>query len=533
MDAIDKAIEAKNHINTALFFYKQIWEEFEAVAKDNRIVLFGAGVGADYYIYKYGSRAKIDGCIDNNINIQGVSLRDVLWEAMDDQYENIRIHGVSLLETMNPNETLILITILRNHESVISDLIKRGFNKCFSLLLMENTYRNSDAYKQNGESHQFRNIDHICNLYKQVPIIKNKIVIYTECDGVGHGKEIAKGILSNSAEVDIVWFVNNLKSTVPSGVRKILRSNFRAFAYEFLTAKIILVDTLITDAIKKREGQLYIQIKHWGSITLKTFGYDYAKNSHDLKMMEICDGNQEMTDYIMVGSDFDEKTCRSGFGERGVMVHVGSPRSDILFRDDNLVARETYNVPSDVKLMLYAPTFRLYSNEWENVRIISDLNYEMIKKAVEHKFGGKWMFLFRVHPAFKAKKRDFFLPEYVIDVSDYQDGEELVAVSDIMITDYSSIMFEPAYVKKPVFLLATDLHKYLEEERGFLIDYNTLPFPIAESNEELGKNIEHFDVKKYEQKIEQFLVKYGVHEDGHAGERAARFIIDLLDGKGK
>jgi CDP-glycerol glycerophosphotransferase (TagB/SpsB family) len=136
-----------------------------------------------------------------------------------------------------------------------------------------------------------------------------------------------------------------------------------------------------------------------------------------------------------------------------------------------------------------------------------------------------------LHPFVANLSKNIEKLSYVIDVSDYYDSEELVAASDILITDYSSIMFEPAFVKKPVFLLATDRERYLREERGFLIDYDTLPFPIAESNEDLAEAIRKFSMEKYIQEMDAFMEKYGVHEDGHAGERAAKFILDLLDGK--
>ena len=98
-----------------------------------------------------------------------------------------------------------------------------------------------------------------------------------------------------------------------------------------------------------------------------------------------------------------------------------------------------------------------------------------------------------------------------------------------MISDYSSIMFEPAFVYKPVFLLALDREEYTDEERDLLIDYKTLPFPKADSNAELEQCIMTFHEKKYKEDVRKFLEKYGVHEDGHASERAAVFISGLID----
>ena len=89
-------------------------------------------------------------------------------------------------------------------------------------------------------------------------------------------------------------------------------------------------------------------------------------------------------------------------------------------------------------------------------------------------------------------------------------------------------MFEGAFIKKPLFLYAPDYQEFIVEDRDFLIDYDTLPFPRAESNEELFQCIMHFDKVQYKEKLTAFLDEYGIREDGHASERAAKFISDLL-----
>lgn len=141
--------------------------------------------------------------------------------------------------------------------------------------------------------------------------------------------------------------------------------------------------------------------------------------------------------------------------------------------------------------------------------------------------------MLRLHPVVAKQSDTVYRPEYVIDGSDYLDSQELVAACDIMITDYSSIMFEPAFVHKPVFLYAPDRGQYIDGERGLLIPYDELPFPIAETNEKLSENIINFNKEQYEKDIDEFFDKYGVHEDGHASDRGAEFICNLIDGKVK
>lgn len=104
----------------------------------------------------------------------------------------------------------------------------------------------------------------------------------------------------------------------------------------------------------------------------------------------------------------------------------------------------------------------------------------------------------------------------------------MISASDILISDYSSIMFEAAFVKKPVFLFATDLQDYIANEYELLIPYHELPFPVAESNEELEQNILELNLESYKENVESFLDRYGVHEDGHASDRTAAFISDWI-----
>ena len=81
---------------------------------------------------------------------------------------------------------------------------------------------------------------------------------------------------------------------------------------------------------------------------------------------------------------------------------------------------------------------------------------------------------------------------------------------------------------KPVFLYAPDKDEYQKNDRGLLLNYDSLPFSISTTNEELSEQILNFDEVEYKKNVQAFLDKYDVHEDGHASERAANFIMELL-----
>ena len=107
---------------------------------------------------------------------------------------------------------------------------------------------------------------------------------------------------------------------------------------------------------------------------------------------------------------------------------------------------------------------------------------------------------------------------------------ELLAVSDILITDYSSSMFEAGFAKKPVFLFATDIDSYVKD-RNFYFDLKSLPFPLAEDNRALISNLQNFSSEYYEQKLDEFNASLGLKETGHASDAVAEKILERINEK--
>jgi CDP-glycerol glycerophosphotransferase (TagB/SpsB family) len=201
-----------------------------------------------------------------------------------------------------------------------------------------------------------------------------------------------------------------------------------------------------------------------------------------------------------------------------------------MFRDVKKKVCDFYNLNINTNLILYAPTYR-ETNVVDENSVQFELDFEAVKAACAKRFGGDWVILLRLHPSSAAKMKGRFTDGNVISATDYYDCQELASAAEITISDFSSIMFEPAFVLKPVFLYAPDRESYIGNEKYLLINYNSLPFPIAESNEEMIENIINFDIEQYKSNVRDFLDENGVHEDGHASERAAEFISGLIDGQ--
>ena len=129
----------------------------------------------------------------------------------------------------------------------------------------------------------------------------------------------------------------------------------------------------------------------------------------------------------------------------------------------------------------------------------------------------------------QKKYHNLILPENknVLDGTLYPDIQELLVSSDCAITDYSSCIFDFILSRKAGFIFATDIDKF-NNDRGFYYPLEQTPFPISSDNKTLIQNIKDFDYNKYRQNVEDFITNKGCMEDGHASERTADLIEEIM-----
>lgn len=532
MDVIQRAMEKNLHISENENLNLQTWQTFTENAADKKVFLFGTGAGAEFFFKNYNT-VKLDGIIDNDIKKQGFQADDFVGEAWGAEYGRLEISSMDLLKRYHPDKILILITSTNYYEQIIEELEGIGIENYFVLLMMEANKRIESGYMETDDA--IYSPAEYAELCCQKEIEWNKLLFYSFGTYSDHGKYITKALLGIRKDLDIVWAVNDMTLEVPQGVRKVYLGNWKRYICEMETAKIWIYNMPVPQYMVKRHGQIYIQTKHWASVTLKKFYLDTKARADTQDNVVYWRQDSSKMDYIITGSNFDTESSRRGFDFHKEVIQVGSPRSDAMFHGEEMKRKvySYYGLDLEKRMLLYAPTYRYDKNSpvgakpKQVIREI-DLDYGRVKTALERYFGGAWYIALRLHPGHEKEIEKLGLPEYVIDVSRYGDGEEVTSACDILISDYSSIMFEPAFVKKPVFLFATDKKEYIDKEYDLLIAYDTLPFPIAESNDELIKNIECFVQADYEKAVDCFMDQYGVHEDGHASERAAKYISELM-----
>lgn len=240
---------------------------------------------------------------------------------------------------------------------------------------------------------------------------------------------------------------------------------------------------------------------------------------------EILSKISENTDYLIVTSEKIKEYYSEAFQMPVSKIKaLGLPRIDYYFENHNIDNLKNsfshkYNVSSDKKIILYAPTFR-DEEKYNNV-----FNYLDLDKFNEV-LGDEYVLALRLHPKIKNFYKNIISSNsQYIDVSDFESEQELMLISDVLITDYSSIMIEYAILNRPIVFFTYDLDSYLADERGFYYDFKTtVPGPIVSTSDELIEIIKNDSFDK--SKISDFLTTQFDEIDGQSSKRVVDFLLN-------
>ncbi len=374
-----------------------------------------------------------------------------------------------------------------------------------------------------------RKLAHACGsllyrLFWIFPIKSNRIFI-TGYYGKGYGdsgKYIVDELLCQNEEYDIVWSLRNTDEELPTGVRGVKFRSVKAI-YNEATSRIWIDNCRKMPWTRKRRGQYYIQIWH-GDIGLKKIEKDAEAALADY-YVESAKNDSAMADLFVSGNEWFSQCIKRAFWYDGEIAECGYPRRDILYSTDEKLKsdiRRALGINREEKILFYAPTFRRAMSE--NDLSVYKIDWQRVLAAMSERFGGEWVGMVRLHPNISKYADLLNLPENVFNATDYPDMQELLFAADACVTDYSSSVFDFAVTQKPGFIFAVDYEEY-KKDRDTYFDVKKLPFPFAESNDELVADIIGFDLNEYLKKHDEFYNgMIGMYEEGHASEYIAEII---------
>ena len=372
-----------------------------------------------------------------------------------------------------------------------------------------------------------------------LPLCKKKIV-FTTFEGSGgfccNPRYIAEEMIKRGSEYEMIWLVNNMERQFPKGIRKV-KNTFLNRVYHLATAKVWVDNSRKEYGTAKRKGQLYIQTWH-AALILKPVGKFRGKLFPRMAYL-VSRYDSKLIDYVISNSVWCTKRYPKMLLYNGNVIETGSPRCDIFSTKREQLykeIRDRYHIPEDAKIVMFAPTFRGGSQKGKRLVLTEHitLDNEAVRRALKDRFGGEWYVLLRLHPQLSAYLKEVPLKNKsarMVDVSQADDMNEIMAAADVLITDYSSSAFDAINMYIPVFLYIDDLDEYIQERGRLMWDIEKLPFSTARTNEELTKNIIEFNEAEYTKTVDVFSRRHGVVEDGKASGRVVDIIEEFIGQK--
>ena len=325
-----------------------------------------------------------------------------------------------------------------------------------------------------------------------------------------------------------IWVLNDSKEKLPyEGI--IVKRFTKKYAYYLAKSKYFVFNIRQPLWFRKREGQVFLETWHGTPLKRLAFDQEEVTAASPTYKAQFYRQKQEW-DYLIAANKFSSDIFKSCFMYiNGTMLEIGYPRNDLLYAPNKdeiaLELKKKLHIPLDKKTILYAPTWRddeYYGKGKYKFKLKLDL--EMMKKEL----GNEYVILLRTHHYIADSLDVTGVEDFAINLSKYDDITEIYLISDICITDYSSVFFDFANLKRPMLFYTYDIDKYRDVLRGFYIDMEKeLPGPLVYSTKEVIEQIKNIDemTQKYAQRYEEFYQRFCSIDDGQASKRACEAVF--------
>ncbi|AWC34613.1 MULTISPECIES: CDP-glycerol glycerophosphotransferase family protein [Bacillus cereus group] len=365
---------------------------------------------------------------------------------------------------------------------------------------------------------------------------KKKLILFESYAGKQYScnpRAIYEYIVRNNMDFQIVWSVNknHTKQFDKENISYVKRFSIRWFIL-LARARYWVVNSRMPLWLPKPKHTIYVQT--WHGTPLKKLAGDmkevHMPGTTTEKYKHNFHREAQNWDYLLSPNEYSTEIFKRAFQFKKNIVEIGYPRNDFLYINNNSRAINTLKkkngLPVDKKIILYAPTWRddqFYSKGRYKLDLQLDLS------LLQKRLGSDYIVLLRMH---YLVAEQFNLEPYkgfVYDFSKHVDINELYVLSDLLITDYSSVFFDYANLKRPIIFYTYDIDSYRDKLRGFYFDLETeVPGPVVLNTEEVIEEILRFEkngLDEFAAKYDNFYNKYCYLEDGFASKRVVERIF--------
>ncbi|WP_017588464.1 bifunctional glycosyltransferase/CDP-glycerol:glycerophosphate glycerophosphotransferase [Nocardiopsis ganjiahuensis] len=342
-------------------------------------------------------------------------------------------------------------------------------------------------------------------------------------------RDMYEELRRRGVDTPMSWMVRQRQLALPHGLTEV-RTASQEYFEALARTEFIVSNTHVPLWFEKQPGQKVVQT--WHGSMLKRIGFDIehvqfaSRDYHDRLRRETA-----QWDYLVSPSPWATPILRSAFGFEGEILETGYPRNDIFHRPEREAlterVRERLGLPEGKKVVLYAPTWR-DNKFYAPGKYKLDMNLDL--RRLYEELGDDYVLLVRRHPNI-VDRVPTVGKDFVHDVSSYPEIQELFLVTDILVTDYSSLMFDFANTGRPMLFFTYDLEEYRDNLRGFYFDFETTaPGPLLRTSDEVIESIRGIDGVRAEhaERYDAFVKQFCPLDDGKAAARVVEKVFGKL-----
>ncbi len=379
--------------------------------------------------------------------------------------------------------------------------------------------------------------------FRKLPI-NNDLILFESNTGrnySGNPKYIYEEIVRQGLDdtLKCVWILEDANIEIQGHAKKVKKSRMMYY-YNLARAKIWIFDAREPSDIRKRKQGYYIQT--WHGTPLKKLGMDmddvFMAGSVDIETYKRnMYQDTRKWDFLLSQNYFSTEIFKSAFAfnqessqSKDIWTY-GYPRNDILTTNNNEEdinkIKSDLGIPTDKKVLLYAPTWR--DNEYHRQSIykfVTAMDFDLLKE----KLSDDYVVIVKFHYLVVDDIDWSSYKDFIYNIGADTDIAHLYLVSDMLITDYSSVMFDYSILNRPMLFFMYDLESYRDELRGFYPGVlDGIPGPVSRTTRELINDIQEYDQSVYDERYRAFRNKFNKYDDGQASKRVVDRILELKD----
>lgn len=368
----------------------------------------------------------------------------------------------------------------------------------------------------------------------KLPVKKN-VILFESFLGKQYSdspRAIYEYMLENNLEYDMYWSVDrrHMKFFQDKDVKAVRRLSIK-WLLLMARAEYWVSNSRLPLWIPKPNHTTYLQT--WHGTPLKRLAADMDEvhmpgtNTEKYKQNFLAEASK--WDYLVSPNNYSTEIFKRAFQFDKKIIESGYPRNDFLINSNDEKTKSNLkrlsSLPMDKKVILYAPTWR--DNQYYGrgrYRFDLQMNLERMKAEL----GDEYIVVLRLHYLVAENLDLTGFEGFVYDLSFHEDIRELYLIADLLITDYSSVFFDYANLKRPMLFYVYDIEDYRDNLRGFYFDFESkAPGPLVKTTEEVINVVKEIDKNGFipSETVESFYEKFCYLEDGNASERVFKEVF--------